>query len=142
MSTTSTGWARTFERSSRVTVSYLVVGVYLFAGLVGLLSGAAALLIPLWRRGGLPEIRRQSSWLVPLFAGLVIFVVAIMAANHVGFGNAVDLGLGVGSVVVALLWLRRNARVPLSPTLRLVLWLVTVFSVVLVLFAIKNVVVR
>ena len=119
------------------------ITVYLVAGLIGLLSAAAAILIPLWRRGGMAEVRRQARPLLRLFAGLVIFLVAIILANGIGLGYAVNPVLAVASIVVAVLWLRpRDARNRMSPRLRVVVWLALVLSIGLALIAIRNVAVR
>jgi hypothetical protein len=119
------------------------ITVYLVAALIGLLSAAAAMVIPLWRRGGMAEVRRQARPLLQLFAGLVIFLLAIILANAVGFGSAVNLVLAVASIVVAILWLRpRDARNRLSPRLRVVVWLALALSVVLFLIALVSIATR
>ena len=114
--------------------------VYLVAGLVGLLSAAAAMVIPLWRRGGMAEVRRQARPLLRLFAGLVIFLVAIILANAIGLGSTLNLVLAVASIVVAIMWLRpRDARNRLSPRLRVVVWLALALSLVLFLIAVLSI---
>jgi hypothetical protein len=119
------------------------ITVYLVAALIGLLSAAAAMVIPLWRRGGMAEVRRHARPLVRLFAGLVIFLVAIILANAIGLGPAVNLVLAVASIVVAILWLRPgDARSRLSPRLRAVVWLALVLSVVLFLIAVMSIATR
>ena len=116
------------------------ITVYLVAGLIGLLSAAAAMVIPLWRRGGMAEVRRQARPLLRLFAGLVIFLVAIILANAIGLGPAVNLVLAVASIVVAILWLRPgDARNRLSPRLRVVVWLALALSLVLFLIAVLSI---
>jgi Na+/H+ antiporter NhaD/arsenite permease-like protein len=115
------------------------IAIYLVAGLIGLVSAAAALLIPLWRRGGTAEIRRQARPIVRLFGGLVIFVVAIVLANGIGLGPAVNLGLAGASVAVALMWLRRSGeRKGHSLRLRRVAWLTLALSIGLVVIALAN----
>jgi hypothetical protein len=119
------------------------ITVYLVAALIGLLSAAAAMVIPLWRRGGMAEVRRQARPLVRLFAGLVIFLVAIILANAIGLGPAVNLVLAVASIVVAILWLRPgDARNRLSPRLRAAVWLALALSVVLFLIAVMSIATR
>jgi hypothetical protein len=119
------------------------ITVYLLAALIGLLSAAAAMVIPLWRRGGMAEVRRQARPLVRLFAGLVIFLVAIILANAIGLGPAVNLVLAVASIVVAILWLRPgDARNRLSPRLRAAVWLALALSVVLFLIAVMSIATR
>ena len=116
------------------------ITVYLVAGLIGLLSAAAAMLIPLWRRGGMAEVRRQARPLLRLFAGLVIFLVAIILANAIGLGSTLNLVLAVASIVVAIMWLRpRDARNRLSPRLRVVVWLALALSLVLFLIAVLSI---
>jgi hypothetical protein len=116
------------------------ITVYLVAGLIGLLSAAAAMVIPLWRRGGMAEVRRQARPLLRLFAGLVIFLVAIILANAIGLGSTLNLVLAVASIVVAIMWLRpRDARNRLSPRLRVVVWLALALSLVLFLIAVLSI---
>jgi len=116
------------------------ITVYLVAGLIGLLSAAAAMVIPLWRRGGMAEVRRQARPLLRLFAGLVVFLVAIILANAIGLGSTVNLVLAVASIVVAIMWLRpRDARNRLSPRLRVVVWLALALSLVLFLIAVLSI---
>ena len=119
------------------------IAIYLVAGLIGLLSAAAAMLVPLWRRGGMAEIRRQSRPLGRLFGALAIFVVAIILANAIGLGPAVNLGLAGASVAVAVMWLRRrDGPNRLSPRLRAVAWIALALSIGLVLIALRNVATR
>jgi hypothetical protein len=119
------------------------INVYLVAGLIGLLSAAAAMVIPLWRRGGMAEVRRQARPLLRLFAGLVIFLVAIILANAIGLGSTLNLVLAVASIVVAIMWLRpSDARNRLSPRLRVVVWLALALSIVLFLIAVLSIAAR
>ena len=119
------------------------ITVYLVAGLIGLLSAAAAMVIPLWRRGGMAEVRRQARPLLRLFAGLVIFLVAIILANAIGLGSTLNLVLAVASIVVAILWLRpSDARNRLSPRMRVVVWIALALSVVLFLIAVLSIAAR
>jgi len=119
------------------------ITVYLVAGLIGLLSAAAAMVIPLWRRGGMAEVRRQARPLLRLFAGLVIFLVAIILANAIGLGSTLNLVLAVASIVVAIMWLRpSDARNRLSPRMRVVVWIALALSVVLFLIAILSIAAR
>ena len=119
------------------------ITVYLVAGLIGLLSAAAAMVIPLWRRGGMAEVRRQARPLLRLFAGVVIFLVAIILANAIGLGSTLNLVLAVASIVVAIMWLRpRDAGNRLSPRLRVVVWLALALSLVLFLIAVLSIAAR
>jgi hypothetical protein len=90
---------------------------YSYAGLVALCVTLVVVLFPVWQRGGLAEVQRQSGWIVPVFAVVAAVILAVVWASSVGLGNVVTVGLGLASIAVALMWLfsAERSRWPCSP---------------------------
>lgn len=78
-------------------------------------------------------------WIVPLFVLVVAVILAVVWASSGGLGNLLTVGLGLGSIAVALLWLfSAERRGQLSPLVRALMWIAVVVSIVIVLAAVRT----